>query len=465
MLPSFSRKQPHIVENLMLSTPDKRDSVIKLVDFGCSEDHEGGVDAREVRMNTSTTPAYSPPEAFRKHKGPLSPSFDMWAMGCILYIMLVGAHPFDIDGSATDEEMEERIKRAAPPLRNSPYTTHVSDSAIDLIEKLMNKNPRRRMTAMQMLDHPWVRGETAKTDKMAGSDEKLGSFRKFKSRLEAKVFSDWISGASSDAAKKTSLIERAFASANDLSGSLKEDGGKPGDGLEDIPLSISGLSELISDHMVSKHYPAGHCIYKEGAKGDFIYFVNSGTVEVSTKSGFKTRLSQGQLFGEGALLDTKGSMGRRSATIKCLTPVHVIRISKEYFEKYMRSGSTEMNLTLRAQDRARNRERALKVLNLQNNLMDRELRRGDVLYSFGDGAKSMFIVEDGTIKVVDKGGKHLLDIHEGEMFGAHSLMTGSSRDTTTLCASDECYLHELTAKDFLKLYNSSDNMKRSFQGT
>ena len=201
----------------MLSTRNKTDSVIKLVDFGCTEAHKGNnVDFKQVRENTFTTLAYSPPEALSKSKGPLQPSFDMWSMGCILYIMLVGCHPFDPEGCATDEEMEERIKQGPPPLRNSELTEHLSESAINLLEKLMDSRPRRRITAMQMLEHPWVKGQTASTDKIEGSDQRLKGFRRFKSQLEVKVFSDWIAGASSDAAKKTSLMERAFKSLDNM---------------------------------------------------------------------------------------------------------------------------------------------------------------------------------------------------------------------------------------------------------
>jgi len=165
-------------ENLMLSTRGRTNSCIKLVDFGCSEFYKGSnVDWRQVRNQTSTTTAYSPPESFSKSKGPINPSFDMFSLGCIIYIMLTGRHPFDIEGTSTAEELEYRIKNESPPLRNSPVTAHLSDSAIDLIEKLLDKKPRRRMTAMQLLDHPWVKGETATTDKIKNSENRLQGYR------------------------------------------------------------------------------------------------------------------------------------------------------------------------------------------------------------------------------------------------------------------------------------------------
>ena len=111
--------------------------------------------------------------------------------------------------------------------------------------------------------------------------------------------------------------------AGDLNRSLTNKGENHDDeDGKDDPLCLSGFSDLLSDNMENKHYPEGYRMHKEGAKGDAIYFINSGTVEVSTRAGFKTTLSNGQMFGEGALLDEKG---RRSATnymLPTYLPIH-----------------------------------------------------------------------------------------------------------------------------------------------
>lgn len=46
-----------------------------------------------TRKSSGTTPAYCPPEAFRENDGNvviIRPSWDMWSLGIILYIMLTG---------------------------------------------------------------------------------------------------------------------------------------------------------------------------------------------------------------------------------------------------------------------------------------------------------------------------------------------------------------------------------------
>ena len=73
----------------------------------------------------------------------------------------------DAPGNASDDDIERCIKqRQTPPIRNSPITAHLSPSAIDLIEKCMQWDPKDRISAMELLEHPWVRGLTASEDKM-----------------------------------------------------------------------------------------------------------------------------------------------------------------------------------------------------------------------------------------------------------------------------------------------------------
>lgn len=234
-----------------------------------------------------------------------------------------------------------------------------------------------------------------------------------------------------------------------------------GDDDPDGPLSLSGFEDLISDHMVNQYYPRDHVIFGEGSSGDSIYFVNSGEVEVATKAGFRTTLAQGALFGEGALLHDENG---RNATIRCLTPVHVIRISKEYFLKYMSGGGSDTHITVGEQDRARDRDRALQALRRHENLTERGFSRGDALFSCGEEGTSLFVVESGDVEVRGETGQRIVTAGVGAIIGEHSLVTGHPRNSTAVCASDTCVAREMTARDFSVLYHSSPSMKRSVDG-
>jgi serine/threonine protein kinase len=190
-------------------------------------------------------------------------------------------------GSATDTEIERIIKeRKSPPLHNTPITAHLSDSAIDVIEKCMQWDPKDRITAFELLEHPWVRGITAREDKMTDSSKKLSMFREFKSKLEAKVFADFYSWSDEgNVSKKTSLVERAFHSfdssnkgfltSKDLrrftgrnDGDIVTDSAEFKDDDKNKNLSLSGFSNLLGENMINRYFPRGHTIYKEGDIGN-----------------------------------------------------------------------------------------------------------------------------------------------------------------------------------------------------
>ena len=125
----------------------------------------------------------------------------------------------------------------------------------------------------------------------------------------------------------------------------------------------------------------------------------------------------------------------------------------------MLSANSDINLTLREQDRARDRDRALKIMRLQTKLVERAFIEGEALSTSGEEGKSIFITEKGVIKIM---GDDVM-IHPGEIVGEHALLTGLPRNATGVCASKACKAYEMAAKDFSYLFNSSPDMKQSFR--
>lgn len=428
-------------ENLMLSSRNPSDAVIKLIDFGCAvvigDNDDAEESSEEISLSLGRTIAYCPPELLSRRQTECAPSMDMWALGVIIFIMLTGMHPFDLTGKATDEEVSEAIISGKnPPLRDSPITAHLSDSAIDLIGRLMQYDPRKRLTADQMLDHPWTRGETASQEVMLDSDKKLSLYRMYKSGIAEKVFQNIISWSdehdSDDVSRRTSLIERSFRSFDpqrkgyltrkDLQVFVPKPSPSSSltvveaDDKDSSRLSLSGFSELLAENMKNLYFPKGSVIYREGEQGNSMYFINSGTISVETL-GSVVKRGPGDFFGEGALLNpTK----KRSATIKCDTPVHAMEISREYFEKYLAKSDSGLLLTLREKDNIRKRNRSKMIIRSQPNLIKRTYSKDEVIFERGDsGNFSLFLVESGNVNITENG-KHVFTATPSNLFGEHS---------------------------------------------
>ncbi|RAW26991.1 Serine/threonine-protein kinase [Phytophthora cactorum] len=135
-------------------------SLVKLADFGSA-----GPASATTNLEDIGTAAYLAPELLTS--GVCTSACDMWALGCVLYIMLSGSHPFDLDGMSSDNVVEHRIK-SEPITFDFSAWENVSLDAKDLITKLLAKDPTLRLTADQMMQHPWM-NTSAEATATAGS--------------------------------------------------------------------------------------------------------------------------------------------------------------------------------------------------------------------------------------------------------------------------------------------------------
>lgn len=131
-------------ENILLSY--KKGSLdIKLADFGLAQVYS----EEELMHNISGTPYYIAPEMLA---GEYNHLVDMWSLGVILYIMLSGCPPFN---GKNNEEILVRVYAANYNFRPNSFNM-VTDTAKDLIARMLMKDPQLRITAKQALRHPWL---------------------------------------------------------------------------------------------------------------------------------------------------------------------------------------------------------------------------------------------------------------------------------------------------------------------
>ncbi|XP_042522440.1 serine/threonine-protein kinase DCLK3 [Dipodomys spectabilis] len=133
-------------ENLLVQRNEDKSTTLKLADFGLAK-HA----ARPI-FTVCGTPTYVAPEILSEKGYGLQ--VDMWAAGVILYILLCGFPPFRSPERDQDELFS--IIQLGHFEFLAPYWDNISDSAKDLVSRLLVVDPQKRSTAHQVLQHPWI---------------------------------------------------------------------------------------------------------------------------------------------------------------------------------------------------------------------------------------------------------------------------------------------------------------------
>lgn len=123
---------------------------IRICDFGF---------AKQLRAENGLlmTPCYTAnfvaPEVLKRQG--YDAACDIWSLGVLLYTMLTGYTPFANGPDDTPEEILARIGSGKFSLSGG-YWNSVSDTAKDLVSKMLHVDPHQRLTAALVLRHPWI---------------------------------------------------------------------------------------------------------------------------------------------------------------------------------------------------------------------------------------------------------------------------------------------------------------------
>lgn len=131
-------------ENILLATKASS-SPIKLADFGLATYIKPGQNLHGL----VGSPFYIAPEVLA---GGYNQAADVWSAGVILYILLSGMPPF---WGKTKSRIFDSVRIADLRFPSHPWD-HISESARDLIRRMLCTDPSERLTAQQVLDHSWM---------------------------------------------------------------------------------------------------------------------------------------------------------------------------------------------------------------------------------------------------------------------------------------------------------------------
>ena len=126
-------------ENILLTN---NNTILKIIDFGLSNIYMNN----QLLKTACGSPCYAPPEMIKEdnYNGALS---DIWSSGVILYLMLCGKLPF------FHEENEIMYQEILSGKYELP--TFLSDNAKDILTKILEIDPKKRLNFEQIKEHPW----------------------------------------------------------------------------------------------------------------------------------------------------------------------------------------------------------------------------------------------------------------------------------------------------------------------
>ncbi|CAK6954759.1 LOW QUALITY PROTEIN: serine/threonine-protein kinase 33 [Scomber scombrus] len=145
------------LENILVKNnldKDGNDKInIKVTDFGLSV-MTGGVGMENMMTDACGTLIYMAPEMMSGRC--YSQWCDEWSIGIIMYILLSGEPPFM---SKTKSTLLEKIMKKELKF-TQPIWSAVSDAAKNVLTCLLKVDPAYRMSANQLLENPWITGDT-----------------------------------------------------------------------------------------------------------------------------------------------------------------------------------------------------------------------------------------------------------------------------------------------------------------
>ena len=182
------------LENILIDF----DNNVKICDFGIGKVLEN---EDELLYDKCGTPMYMAPEIILANDDNGYKGFpvDIWSSGITLYIMLSGSLPFNIKNKNNKEDMalnsikdKNNIFLQNQIINVKPKEIeNISIEAKNLLKGLLNKNPSKRLTCSQILNHPWLKHSNNNMDS-------LNLFTKAELTVMSKTYIDYRKGELED---------------------------------------------------------------------------------------------------------------------------------------------------------------------------------------------------------------------------------------------------------------------------
>ena len=152
---------------LMTSNEDNAD--IKILDFGLGKI----LGPNECCTEPYGTLSYVAPEVLLEKS--YNKQVDAWSLGVTAYLLIGGSLPFD--HPKNDREIARQTINDPPPFKGNVWK-RVSREGIDFVKKLLEKDPEKRMSIKEALEHQWIR-KFNKIGEKRNSSHSYSSFEEY----------------------------------------------------------------------------------------------------------------------------------------------------------------------------------------------------------------------------------------------------------------------------------------------
>lgn len=208
---------------------------------------------------------------------------------------------------------------------------------------------------------------------------------------------------------------------------------------QEVMNALPMLSALAPEHkcavaeaLLFMEFKDGDVICREGEDGNEFFMLHEGTVHVKVGGKLVTSLSEGDYFGERALLKSEP----RAATIIAEGYVACFSLSRQAFNDLLGPiGDLWRYETLRKVPILANLSEP-QLLELARCMDSFKFRKGEIVFRKGDDGDRFYVVEEGEFIVSDGKGTELARCCKGQCFGELALIRKQPRAATVTACFD-----------------------------
>jgi len=191
------------LENFLYEQPDTNH--LKLIDFGFAKHRDGD----KKLVQACGTAHYVAPEVLERS---YTEKADCWSLGVLAYMLLTGSPPF----AGNDKTVLAAIRIGKPTYNSRFYK--LSENAQDFVKQLLVKDPSKRMTAEQAMNHRFVQ---CKDDEFVLGNDVKDSFENFARASHFKRATFFMMAWSLDQTERAAVRDEFMKLDKNKSGSIR----------------------------------------------------------------------------------------------------------------------------------------------------------------------------------------------------------------------------------------------------